>query len=443
MGEEKIIFNINKGLLVSQRAGDMGTETAFAVAKEVEELKQQGKDIIELFIGQPDFETPNYVKNAAITAIKTKKVNKYTKSAGLPELTKEVAKFFEKTRNISVSPESIVIGSGGKPFIEYAVLCTTDFGKEHEVIFPLPGYPIYESQAKLHGCKPVPIKLRKEKNFEIDVDELKSLITPNTRLLILNSPHNPTGSVLSKKTLEGIAEIVLKNENLFIYSDEVYSNMVYDKEFNSIASVCKEIQERTIMVDCASKTFAMPGWRIGFMSNNILADYFANCMTNTTSCACHLSQEAVIAALKGLDTENIEEINFMKKEFNKRRILITEELNKIKGIECLLPEGAFYAWADVTKLCRMTGIGKYCEEENLKLYVDDDLTNKTKVYPSEELRKRLLYDAGVAVLADVHFGRKDLEKEYLRFSYAASCEEIKEGIKKIKEWVEKNITDQN
>lgn len=423
---------VKEKLLVSQRAQEMGTENAFSVGKEVEELERNGKKILKFHIGQPDFYTPEYINKAAIKAIEEKEISKYTGSAGKLKLRTLVAEFLEKTRQIKVSPESIVISAGGKPFIEYSVLCTTDYGKGDEVIYPVPGYPIYESQARLHGCKAIPLYLREEKGFNFDIEELREKVNDKTRLLILNSPHNPTGGVLSKKELKEISDIVLEQDNLWVYSDEVYSKMVYGEEFHSIASVCEEMQERTIMVDCVSKTFAMPGWRIGYASNEKLAEYFANCVTNTISCAPHISQEAVIEALLGSQESSKEMYN----KFKERSKLITEELNKIDGVKCLLPGGAFYVWPNVTELCEMTGITDYC---NKKILEENLPENQTKYLPSEKLRQILLYEVGVAVLADIHFGPKvPGEGEHIRLSYAASSEDIIKGVEKIKYWAEKN-----
>lgn len=409
---------------------------------EVEALKRQGKNIVEFHIGQPDFKTPKNINLKAIESIEKGDICKYTSSAGKYELREAAAKWFSETRktkagkNMNVKPESIVVSAGGKPFIEYSVLCTTDYGKGDEVIFPVPGYPIYESQAKLHGCKPVPLYLRQKNEFNFDIDELREKVNDNTRLLILNSPHNPTGGVLSRKELEEISDIVLEKENLWVYSDEVYSRMVYGQEFCSIASICEEMQERTIMVDCVSKTYAMPGWRIGFMSNELLQKEMANCVTNTVSCASHVGQDAVLEALMGCQEKPQE----MYEEFKERSELITEKLNEIQGVKCLKPGGAFYVWPNVTELCEKTRITQYCFEENEKLSREGLLTDETRYYPSEELRKKLLYEADISVVADIHFGQKvPGEGEHIRFSYATSKELIIKGTRRMKQWVDVNM----
>ena len=394
---------------ISERAKNLGTETAFEVLAEVNKLRSEGKEIINFCIGQPDFDTPKKIKEAIKTAIDEGKTG-YTNAAGLPELREAAANWLSKTREITVEPDSIVVSSGAKPFIEYTILSVTDYGKGHEVIFPVPGYPIYQSQIELQGCKAVPLYLRENKKYSFEIEELREKITDNTRLLILNSPHNPTGGVLNRKTLEQIAEIVLEKENLWVYSDEVYSQFTYDDKFQSIASI-DGMQERTIIADGMSKTWAMTGSRLGFMSNKALAKVMTDLVTNTVSCASHFVQYGGIEAL----TQEQKETKEMYKAFKSRRDLIVNKLNEIEGISCVNPGGAFYVWPNVTELCKKTG----CKD-------------------SEDLRKRLLYEAGVAVLADIHFGPKvPGEGEHIRFSYATSEEDIRKGIEKIKDWVKK------
>jgi len=395
---------------ISERTRSLGTENAFVVLKEVNELTSQGKDIVNFCIGQPDFDTPEYIKEAAIKAIRDGKTG-YTPSPGIPELREAVAEYFSETRNIDVKPEWVVVANGAKPFIAYTILSVTDYGKGEEVLYPNPGFPIYESQIRANGAVPVPLPLLESKGYAFDIEYLERRINEKTRLLILNSPHNPTGGVLDKDTLEQIADIVKKHENLWVFSDEVYSRMVHDGEFISIASF-PGMQERTIIVDGVSKTYAMTGWRIGFAANEKLAPHLSRWLTNTDSCAAHPNQYAALAALTGPQDES----ERMMRSFKKRRDIIVEGLNKIEGIKCLKPGGAFYAWPNVTEACRIVG-------------VED----------SEEFRKRLLYDAGVAVLSDIHFGFKNEgEGEHIRFSYATSEENIKEGLRRIKRYIEEN-----
>jgi len=395
---------------ISNRTKNLGTESAFDVLKEVNELIRQGKEIVNFCIGQPDFDTPEYIKEAAIKAIKDGKTG-YTPSPGIPELREAVAEYLSETRNIDVKPEWVVVANGAKPFISYTILSVTDYGRGDEVLYPNPGFPIYESQIRANGAVPVPLPLLERKKYAFDVEYLESKITEKTRLLILNSPHNPTGGVLDKDILEQIADIVKRHENLWVFSDEIYSRMVHDGEFVSIASF-PGMQERTIIVDGVSKSYAMTGWRIGFAANEKLAPYLSRWITNTDSCAAHPNQYAALAALTGPQDESKK----MMETFKKRRDIIVEGLNKIEGITCLKPEGAFYAWPNVTQACKIVG-----------------------AKDSEEFRKRLLYDAGVAVLSDIHFGFKNEgEGEHIRFSYATSEENIREGLRRVQRYIEEN-----
>ncbi|MEM1514575.1 MAG: pyridoxal phosphate-dependent aminotransferase [Candidatus Bathyarchaeia archaeon] len=395
-------------LQISERTKHLGTETAFDILKEVEELTRKGKRIMNFCIGQPDFDTPEYIKEGAIKAIKAGKTG-YTPSQGIPELREAIAQYFSKTRNIDVKPDWVVVACGAKPFIGYAILTLTDPGVGHEVIYPNPGFPIYESLIRAYGAVPVPLPILESKNFSIDVEYLEKLINERMRLIILNSPHNPTGGVLDKDNLEQIAEIVKKHDNLWIYSDEVYSRMVYDGDFFSIASI-DGMQERTIIVDGVSKTYAMTGWRIGFAANPKLAPYLARWVTNTESCAPHPNQYAALTALTGPQDDSKK----MIERFKMRRDLIINGLNSIEGIKCIKPRGAFYVWPNVTETCKIVGAKS-----------------------SEEFRKMLLYEAGVAALSDIHFGHKNEgEGEHLRLSYAVSEETIKEGLRRIKAFIE-------
>ncbi|MFQ6094723.1 MAG: pyridoxal phosphate-dependent aminotransferase [Candidatus Bathyarchaeia archaeon] len=399
-----------KVLEISERTRTLGTENAFVVLKEVNQLVMKGRDIVNFCIGQPDFDTPEYIKEGAIEAIKDGKTG-YTESSGIPQLREAIAEYLSKTRNIDVRPEWVVVACGAKPFIGYTILSVTDYGAGHEVMYPNPGFPIYESQIRAHGAVPVPLNLRERREYSFDIEELERKVNERTRLLILNSPHNPTGGMLSRDDLKQIAEIVRRYRNLWVFSDEVYSRMVHDGEFMSIASL-PGMQERTIIVDGVSKTYAMTGWRIGFAANEKLANHLARWVTNTDSCAGHPNQYAVLAALTGPQ----EESKKMMLSFKKRRDIILEGLNKIEGVSCVTPRGAFYAWPNVTEACGLVG-------------AED----------SEDFRRRLLYEAGVAVLSDIHFGHRiEGEGEHIRFSYATSEENIREGLKRIRDYVEEN-----
>jgi len=256
---------------ISSRTSGLGTENAFVVLKEVNDLIAQGREIISFCIGQPDFNTPPNICEAAIEAIRDGR-HGYTPSAGIPELREAVAEYVLRTRGIEVKPDWVVIANGAKPFIGFTLLSVTDYGQGHEVLYPNPGFPIYSTQAVAHGAVPVPLHLLECKNFSFDVDKLESLITPRTKLLILCSPHNPTGGVLTLETFEKIAETAIKHD-LWVYSDEVYSRMVHEGQFESIASI-PGMLERTIICDGASKTYAMTGWRLGYAVNKRLAPYF-------------------------------------------------------------------------------------------------------------------------------------------------------------------------
>lgn len=396
---------------LSQRAQSLGTENAFVVLAEVTALAAQGKDIISFCIGQPDFPAPLHVQDAGIRAIREGK-HGYTPSAGIDPLREAAAKYMAGMRGgLPIRAQDVVVGAGAKPFIAYAILCTTDHGAGDEVIYPNPGFPIYESQIVACGAKPVPIMLREARDFAFDPAELERLITPKTKLLILNYPHNPTGGLLSKADLEAIAAILRKHPQVWVYADEIYSRLCYSGEFFSIAQL-PGMYERTILSDGASKTWAMTGWRIGFASNPVLAPHFTRWITNTESCASQISQWAALEAITGPQ----DAAEMMKKSFFERGKLIVDLLNAVPGVTCRTPGGAFYAWPNVTEACRMIG-----------------------AQDSEEFRKRLLHEAGVAVLADIHFGaRVPGEGQHVRFSYAASKQAIEQGVARMADFIRKN-----
>ena len=396
---------------ISRRAQSLGTENAFVVLAEVNALVRQGKDIVSFCIGQPDFPAPENVQEAAIRAIKGGK-HGYTPSAGIDELRAAAAKYMAGMRGgLPIRAEDVVVGAGAKPFIAYAILCTTDYGAGDEVIYPNPGFPIYESQIVANGAKPVPIHLHEARDFAFDLAELERLITPKTRLLILNYPHNPTGGLLGRKELEAIAAILRKHPQVWVYADEIYSRLCYAGDFFSIAQL-PGMYERTIISDGASKTWAMTGWRIGFTSNPVLAPHFTRWITNTESCASQISQWAAVEAINGPQ----DAAAMMRASFLERRDLIIGLLNQVPGVNCRNPGGAFYAWPNVTEACKMIGAAD-----------------------SEEFRKRLLNEAGVAVLADIHFGsRVPGEGQHVRFSYAASKQAIEQGVARMAEFIRKN-----
>jgi aspartate/methionine/tyrosine aminotransferase len=396
---------------ISRRAAGLGTENAFVVLAEVNELARQGKDIISFCIGQPDFPAPENVQQAAIAAIRSGK-HGYTPSAGIDELRTAAAAYLARMRGgLPIRPEDVVVAAGAKPFIAYAILSTTDHGARDEVIYPNPGFPIYESQILACGAQPVPLHLREERDFAFDPAELERLLTPKTRLLILNTPHNPTGGHLGRRELEAIAAILRRHPHVWVYADEIYSRLCYAGEFCSIAQL-PGMYERTVIADGASKAWAMTGWRIGFASNPALAPAFTRWVTNTESCASQISQWAAVEAINGPQ----DAAERMRASFLERRDLIVRLLNEVPGVSCRVPGGAFYAWPNVTEACR-----------------------RVRAVDSEEFRKRLLHEAGVAVLADIHFGaRVPGEGQHLRFSYAASKPEIEQGVSRMADFVRKH-----
>ncbi len=395
---------------LSRRADNLGTENAFVVLAEVSQLERQGKDIISFCIGQPDFPTPVNIQDAGIEAIRAGK-HGYTPSAGIVELREAVAKDIGGRRGIIVDPDDVVVAAGAKPFIAYAILSVTDYGTGDEVIYPNPGFPIYESQIRAMGAEPVPIHLHESRGFNFDPKELEAKITDKTKLLILNSPQNPTGGVVSREEMEAIAAILRKHPQVWIFSDEVYSRLVYDGEFVSLAQF-PDMQERTIICDGASKTWAMTGWRLGFAANKILAPVFSRWVTNTESCASQITQWAGVEAITGPQDGAM----LMYNSFQKRRNLIVDLLNQVPGVTCQNPGGAFYVWPNITGACALIG-------------AED----------SEQFRVRLLHEAGVAVLSDIHFGsRVPDEGQHIRFSYAASNEAIEKGVARMADFIRAN-----
>jgi aspartate aminotransferase len=396
---------------ISRRAQGLGTENAFVVLAEVNALARTGKDIISFCIGQPDFPAPVNVQEAAIRAIKGGK-HGYTPSAGIDELREAAAKYLAGMRGgLPIRAQDVVVGAGAKPFIAYAIQSTTDYGAGDEVIYPNPGFPIYQSQILASGATPVPINLHEGRGFSFDPAELARLITAKTRLVILNYPHNPTGGCLTRMELEQIAAILSRHPQVWVYADEIYSRLAFAGDFFSIAQV-PGMYERTIISDGASKTWAMTGWRIGFASNPQLAPVFTRWITNTESCASQISQWAAVEAIEGPQ----DAAETMKRSFLERRDLIVGLLNEVPGVKCLVPGGAFYVWPNVTDACRMVGAAD-----------------------SEEFRKRLLNEAGVAVLADIHFGtRVPGEGQHVRFSYAASRQQIEAGVQRMADFIRRN-----
>ena len=382
---------------LSKRAESLGTENAFVVLAEVNALARQGKDIISFCIGQPDFPAPLHVQEAGIRAIREGK-HGYTPSAGIDPLREAAAKYMAGMRGgLPIRPEDVVIGAGAKPFIAYAILSTTDHGAGDEVIYPNPGFPIYESMIKFQGAKAVPIPLEESRGFSFDLDLLERSLTKKTKLVILNSPANPTGGIMPAEDVKRLANI-LRDRDIMVLSDEIYSRIVYTGEPVSIASF-PGMQEKTIILDGFSKTYSMTGWRLGYgVMPEWLADAVVKLMVNSNSCTASFTQRAGIAALDGPQ----DDVDKMVAEFRKRRDVIVKGLNEIPGIRCSLPAGAFYAFPNVTG----TGL------------------------PSRRLADMLLNDAGVACLDGGCFGSHG--EGYIRFSYANSLENIQEALTRIR-----------
>jgi len=392
---------------IAKRIGRLGTEGGFEVLVQVNRLKAEGRDIISFALGEPDFDTPQNIKDAAIKAIRDGYTH-YSPSAGILPLRESIARYVSKTRGIKVHPDEVVVTPGAKPIFFDSILSCINEGDE--VIYPNPGYPIYESVINFVGGKSVPLPLLEEKNFSFDIEDLQRRITPRTKMIILNSPHNPTGSILSYDDLKAIAKIAIQND-LWVLSDEIYSRIIYDREFQSIISI-PGMKERTILLDGFSKTYAMTGWRLGFgVMKKELAAHIARIETNADACTATFTQYAGIEALEGSQDGTLA----MVKEFQKRRDIIHQGLNDIKGIKCLKPHGAFYIYPNVTEVCQNLGLSD-----------------------STELQQYLLHKADVAVLARSCFGpRNEGEKEeYIRLSYATSRENILEGLRRIKKAVE-------
>ena len=389
-------------LRLASRMSRLGTETAFEVLVRARALEKQGKQIIHLEIGEPDFDTPANVIEAAVGALHQGWTH-YGPSAGLPDLRQTIADYVSRTRKVPVASEEVVVVPGGKPIIFFTILALIDEGDE--VIYPNPGFPIYESMIEYVGGRAVPIPLREERDFCFDVNEFASLITDRTKLIILNSPQNPTGGVLSKKDVLAIADAI-GDRNIMILSDEIYSRLIYDgNEHFSIMSV-PGFKERTILLDGFSKTYAMTGWRMGYgVMRPDLATHIARLNTNSISCTASFTQMAGIEALRG-DQSSVDK---MSNEFKRRRDAFVAGLNKIKGFSCRTPKGAFYVFPNIQK----TG------------------------WPSKKLADALLDQAGVAALSGTAFGKYG--EGYLRFSVANSLENLNKALARIEEWVGKNI----
>ncbi len=386
---------------LAKRMSRLGTETAFEVLVRAKALEATGHDVVHLEIGEPDFDTPRNIKDAAIKAINDNWTH-YGPSGGQPALREAIAEYVSKTRNIKVDAGNVVVVPGGKPIIFFPILALIDEGDE--VIYPNPGFPIYESMINFIGGKPVPIQLREERDFAFDVNELLAKINDKTRLIILNSPQNPTGGVLPKEDLKAIADAV-RDRDLMILSDEIYSRIVFEGRPESITQF-PGMLEKTILLDGFSKTYAMTGWRMGYgVMPAELAALVAKLQTNSTSCTASFSQIAGVEALRG-DQSGAER---MVAEFRRRRDFIVKRLNEIEGLSCRMPKGAFYVFPNIKK----TGM------------------------TSKEFEDRLLNEAHVASLAGTSFGA--FGEGYVRFSYANSMENLQKAMDRVEQFVTKKV----
>ena len=376
----------------------LGTETAFSVLAHARELEREGREVIHLEIGEPDFDTPLHIREAAAAALRAGETH-YCPSAGIPELREEAARYLSTSRSVSVDPANVLVGTGAKPFLFFTILATCNPGDE--VVYPDPGFPIYESAIRWAGATPVALPLLEERDFAFDIADLESRLSPRTKLVILNSPQNPTGGALSPEETETAAAL-LADSGAWVLSDEVYSQMVYDGEFASVASH-PGLLERTILLDGLSKTYAMTGWRCGFAAvPKPLVDPLVRFFVNSTSCVPPFVQLAGVAALSGPQDEP----RAMVEEFRARRELVVAGLNELPGVSCRVPRGAFYAFPNVAEVP-----------------VDADV-----------LADRLLQEAGLAVLAGSAFGR--IGADNLRISYANSRENLARALERMGDFLE-------
>ncbi|MGB8143320.1 MAG: pyridoxal phosphate-dependent aminotransferase [Pseudolabrys sp.] len=377
----------------------IGEENAFAVLARANALVAQGRDIINLGIGQPDFRTPDFIVEAAVKALRDGH-HGYTPANGIPPLREAVAADLAKRFKVEVSPDSVMIMPGGKPTMFMSILMFGEPGAE--ILYPDPGFPIYRSMIEFTGAKPVPVPIREENGFAFSAEETLKLITPRTRLLILNSPANPTGGVTPKAEVDKLVAGLEKWPDVAIMSDEIYDHMVYDGETHVCLLTYPSIRDRLILLNGWSKTYAMTGWRLGYaVWPGKLYDYARKLAVNLHSCVNASAQSAGLAALKGSQ----DEVRKMIAEFDKRRKVVVEGLNKLPGVSCATPKGAFYTFPNVAR----TG------------------------WKAKALASALLEDAGVAIIGGPDFGI--LGEGYVRLSYANSTENILKALERMREFL--------
>ena len=384
---------------IAEKMGRLGTETAFEVLARARALEAKGREIIHLEIGEPDFDTPKNIVEAAKEGL-DKGYTHYGPSAGMPELRQALAEDAGKRRGLSFKMENVVVTPGAKPIMFFGIMTIANEGDE--IIYPNPGFPIYESVINFVGAKPVPVPLLESREFSFDVDQLKDLVTDRTRMIILNSPQNPTGGILTREDLEEVAKIAMERD-IWILTDEVYINILYEGKFETIATV-PGILDRTIILDGFSKSYAMTGWRAGYgIMPEFLAEHITRLMTNSNSCTNSFVQYACIEAVKGPQDES----NRMVEQFRKRRDFLVDGLSDLPGITCLKPKGAFYLFPNIQ------GTGK----------------------TSSFLEDYFLNEAGVAVLSGTSFGKYG--EGYVRLSYANSIENLEKALGRMREALEK------
>ncbi|MDP3970538.1 MAG: pyridoxal phosphate-dependent aminotransferase [bacterium] len=388
---------------LADRISRLGTEEAFAVLARAKQAEREGRDMIHMEIGDTDFNTPKAIVDGAVEALQSNKT-KYLPSAGLMELREGLAKKLSKSRGVDVLPEEVVITPGGKPMIFYTILSTINEGDE--VIYPNPGFPTYESVINFTGGKAVALEMKGESGFNFDVEELKKIANEKTKLIIINSPQNPTGGILTRESLEAIAEIA-KKYDAWVFADEVYSEMVFDGEFESILSI-PGMRERTIVLDAYTKTYSMSGWRVGYgmCPNKEFASVITNLINNSVSCAPNFTQWGALAAIDNPEVDA--EVAAMREEFKKRRDVLFAGLENLEGVACHLPAGAIYLFPDIT------GTGR----------------------SSNDVYNFVFDKANVAILPGTSFGR--FGEGYVRMSFANnSIERIEEAIERMaKVWPE-------
>ena len=386
---------------LAERMARLGTETAFEVLAKARLLEREGRDIIHLEIGEPDFDTPANVVQAGIKALSDGHTH-YGPSPGITEVRERIAQEVAETRSISVTGDNVVVTPGGKPIMFFTILALVDEGDE--VLYPNPGFPIYESMINFVGGVPVPMKLEESRDFNVDVDEVAGQITPRTRLMILNSPNNPSGSIIEKGDLQALAELA-REHDITVLSDEIYRRFLYEGEHHSVSSF-PGMRDRTIILDGFSKTYAMTGWRIGYGVMPLeLVEPISRLSTNSVSCTASFTQMAVLEAMNGPQ----EDAHAIVDEFKKRRDIIVAGLNRIPGIRCAMPKGAFYTFPNVE------GTGM----------------------TSAEFADGLLQDQGVACLAGEAFG--EYGDGCVRFSFANSAENIERALERIDRFVAEKV----